>query len=248
MSSHSRHVVRVVVCRNAFLLYLSAIISCNASCLYPFQYSRIAIPQLQNDGMTTLDARLAARLANDKIPGRQNSFDEPTNALQKRFDISSYGIKGASIDHGFAEDATPIQTGAAREREMIEFERKKLAWKTIKDWSAGHGVEAGEVEKRTQWSLVAYRHTVRTNPLCVFFCNSLIRNEQLHTFDNPPFWNLFNGLLFSNAAGTRWLLVDYHESNREYRAITIQARNGRTKERSNELFGMLLFLGNPPPE
>lgn len=109
--------------------------------------------------MSTLDERLASRLSGDSIPGKKSPFDESTTALQKRFDISSYGIRGASIDHGFGEGAVPIETGVMRERELVEFERKKEAWRTVREWSEG----GSEGEKRTQWSLVAYRHTVSYN-------------------------------------------------------------------------------------
>lgn len=70
---------------------------------------------------------------------------------------------------------------------------------------------------------------------------------QLHTFDAPPFWNLFNGLLFSNPSFSRALIVDYHESARETRPITIADRNLRSRIKANELFGLLLYCGSPEP-
>ena len=146
-----------------------------ASCLCPFQNSHFSTSSLANLVMSTLDERLSARLSNDAIPGRQNPFDEPTNALQKRFDISSYGIKGASVDHGFGKGAVPIATGAAKEREMKEYERKEEAWKCIKAWSE----QGEEGEKRVQWTLVAYRHTVSFQfILRLFFHLSLMTPER----------------------------------------------------------------------
>lgn len=132
--------------------------------------------------MSTLDERLASRLGNDSIPGKKSPFDEPTHALQKRFDISSYGIKGASVDHGFAEGAVGIELGAAAERELMEFDRKKDAWRTVKAWSE----DGSERERKTRWMLVAYRHTVSDNPSLHLYHSFLLPLSPFPLALSPP--------------------------------------------------------------
>jgi hypothetical protein len=47
---------------------------------------------------------------------------------------------------------------------------------------------------------------------------------------------------------TKWIMIDYHESDKQMRALTIAARNERTRLRAEKLFGMLKFVGGIDPK
>lgn len=69
----------------------------------------------------------------------------------------------------------------------------------------------------------------------------------MHALDPLKYWNEFNGMLFVNQSKTRWILIDYHENDKERRALTINGRNERTRVRSEQLWGMLKFVGGLDP-
>lgn len=106
----------------------------------------------------SLDERLSARLASDFAPlalaSAPSPFDEPTNALAKRCELAEFGMRQANVDRGFLDGCKLPAFGAMEERERREFTVKEQVWRTVKAWSAAD-------EGREQWSLLAYRHTVR---------------------------------------------------------------------------------------
>lgn len=181
---------------------------------------------------------------------RASPLSHVTFALDQFLSVHVHGVAPVQLDAGFDTAVClapewPSAVGGVRSEAGIrndrEWTKKQRVYGEIKAWDELE--QEREVGGEDGYALLSYRHLVSP---AQSRCQSALEltSSQLHRLEKGQFYDDYSGLLFCDFTLRRFILIDLHSIS----SASTSALTALTKQRAERLFGMLHYLGNPPPD